>query len=80
MDEAALANRLIIIDDGSIVLDGTPQEVFSNVEKIKSLGLDVPQVTELMYTLKKQGINIGKLPLTVDDAFKMISDLRQSTL
>jgi energy-coupling factor transport system ATP-binding protein len=76
MDEAALANRLIIIDDGSIVLDGTPQEVFSNVEKIKSLGLDVPQVTELMYSLKKQGIEVDKLPLTVDDAFKMISELR----
>jgi len=79
MDEAALANRLIIIDNGSIVLDGTPQEVFSNVEKIKSLGLDVPQVTELMYSLKKQGIKVDKLPLTVDDAFEMISELRQST-
>ncbi len=80
MDEAALANRLIIIDNGSIVLDGTPQEVFSNVEKIKSLGLDVPQVTDLMYSLKKQGIQINKLPLTVDDAFKMINDLRKSNI
>lgn len=79
MDEAALANRLIIIDNGSIVLDGTPQEVFSNVEKVKSLGLDVPQVTELMYSLKKQGIQVNNLPLTVDDAFKMISDLSKST-
>jgi len=79
MDEAALANRLIIMDAGSIVLDGTPQEVFSNVEKIKSFGLDVPQVTELMYTLRKQGIKVDKLPLTVDDAFEMISDLRQTT-
>lgn len=75
MDEAALANRLIIIDAGNIVLDGTPQEVFSNVEKIKSLGLDVPQVTELMYSLKKQGIKVDKLPLTVEDAFEMISNL-----
>jgi len=79
MDEAALANRLIIIDDGRIVLDGTPQEVFSNVEIIKSLGLDVPQVTELMYSLKKQGIIVDKLPLTVDDAFEMLSKLRKST-
>ncbi|MHB8064951.1 MAG: energy-coupling factor transporter ATPase [Ruminiclostridium sp.] len=75
MDEAAFANRLIIIDQGSIVLDGTPQEVFSNVEKIKSLGLDVPQVTELMYSLKKQGIKVDKLPLTVDDAFEILSKL-----
>lgn len=75
MDEAALSNRLIIIDHGNIILDGTPQEVFSNVEKIKSVGLDVPQVTELMHILKKQGIKIDKLPLTVDDAFEIIKDL-----
>ncbi len=77
MDEAALANRLIIIDNGSIVLDGTPKEVFSNVDKVKSLGLDVPQVTELMYSLKKQGIKVDKLPLTVDEAFEIINDLCQ---
>lgn len=74
MDEAALANRLIIIDDGSIVLDGTPQVVFSNVKQIKSLGLDVPQVTELMHSLKENGYNLERLPLTVDDAFQMIKD------
>lgn len=77
MDEAALANRLIIIDNGSIVLDGTPKEVFSNVDKVKSLGLDVPQVTELMYSLKKQGIKVDRLPLTVDEAFDIINDLCQ---
>ncbi len=77
MDEAALANRLIIIDNGSIVLDGTPQEVFSNVNKVKSLGLDVPQVTELMYSLKQQGIEVDRLPLTVDEAFNMINNLCQ---
>ncbi|EMS71356.1 energy-coupling factor transporter ATPase [Ruminiclostridium cellobioparum] len=75
MDEAAMADRLIVIDHGEIVLDGTPQEVFSNVDKVKSLGLDVPQVTELMYDLKKQGINIDKLPLTVDEAFEIIKAL-----
>ena len=78
MDEAASASRLIVIDNGNIVLDGTPQEVFNNVEKIKGLGLDVPQVTELMYSLKKQGVNLEKLPLTVEDTFKMIKDLNSS--
>jgi len=75
MDEAAMANRLIIIDHGHIILDGTPQEVFSNVEMVKSLGLDVPQVTELMYILKKQGFDIESLPLTVDEAFEIIKHL-----
>ncbi len=75
MDEAAMADRLIIIDHGQIVLDGTPKEVFSNVEMVKSLGLDVPQVTELMYILKSHGFNIEKLPLTVDEAFEIIKNL-----
>lgn len=72
MDEAAQANRLIIIDAGRIVLDGTPKDVFSNVEKVKSLGLDVPQVTELLYELKKEGLPVEELPLTVEEAFKII--------
>ena len=55
MDEAAQADRTVVIDDGEIVLDGTPKEVFKNVEKLKSLGLDVPQVTELAYELRKMG-------------------------
>ena len=69
MDEAALADRTIVIDDGEIVLDGTPKEVFCNVEKIKSLGLDVPQVTELAYELGKLGIEINSDVLTVDECF-----------
>lgn len=75
MDEAAIARRLIIIDDGGIVLDGTPREVFENVEKIKSLGLDVPQVTELMHTLRQHGLKIDKLPLTVEEAYDIIKEL-----
>ena len=69
MDEAALADRTVVIDDGEIVLDGTPKDVFRNVEKIKSLGLDVPQVTELAYELKKKGIDISEDVLTVDECF-----------
>jgi energy-coupling factor transport system ATP-binding protein len=74
MDEAAIAKRLIIIDDGKIVLDGTPKEVFNNVEKVKNLGLDVPQVTELMYCLREYGIYVDKLPLTVEEAYGMLKD------
>lgn len=72
MDEAAQADRTVVIDDGEIVLDGTPKEVFKNVEKLKSLGLDVPQVTELAYELRKMGIEISDNVLTVDECFDEI--------
>ena len=72
MDEAAQADRTVVIDDGEIVLDGTPKEVFNNVEKLKSLGLDVPQVTELAYELRKMGIEISDDVLTVDECFDEI--------
>ena len=72
MDEAAQADRTVVIDDGEIVLDGTPKEVFKNVEKLKSLGLDVPQVTELAYELLKMGIEISDDVLTVDECFDEI--------
>ncbi len=62
MDEACLAKRVIVIDDGKVVLDGKPGEVFSNVDKIKGLGMDVPQITELFYELNKCGYD---LPLDV---------------
>ena len=72
MDEAAQADRTVVIDDGEIVLDGKPKEVFKNVEKLKSLGLDVPQVTELAYGLRKMGIEISDDVLTVDECFDEI--------
>ncbi len=58
MNEAIRADRVIVINDGNIFLDGTPLEVFSNVELLQSVGLDVPQVTELMFRLKSEGIDI----------------------
>ena len=58
MDEAVKADRVVVMNDGKICLDGAPREVFSNVELIKSLGLDVPQATELAYRLNKAGFDI----------------------
>lgn len=75
MDEAALSDRTIVIEDGEIVLDGAPKEVFRNVERLKSLGLDVPQVTELAYELRKMGINISDDVLTVDECFEELTKL-----
>lgn len=58
MDEAVKTDRVVVMDDGNIVLDGAPKQVFKNVEKLKALGLDVPQATELAYKLRLHGINI----------------------
>lgn len=52
MEEAAKADRVIVIDKGNILLDDVPKRIFSQVELLKSVGLDVPQATELMYELK----------------------------
>lgn len=59
MEEAIEADRIIVMDDGRIVMDGQPREIFSRVEELKSHGLDVPQVTELAWELKEAG-----MPLT----------------
>lgn len=67
MDEAVEADRILVIKKGQIVMEGTPREIFSQVEKVKALGLDVPQVTELAYELKKEGINIDNSILTVEE-------------
>ncbi len=55
MDEAAQADRVLVMDDGMVLLDDKPEVVFSHVEQMKHLGLDVPQVTELVYELRKNG-------------------------
>lgn len=72
MDEAVLSDRIIVMDHGQIVLEGSPKEVFSQVELVKNLGLDVPQVTELAYLLKKNGINISSEILTIEELVKSI--------
>jgi energy-coupling factor transport system ATP-binding protein len=72
MDEAGMADRVIVIDNGQIVLDGRPHEVFSNVERVKGLGLDVPQVTELLYALCQEGFAFPVDIVNVDDAFEAI--------
>lgn len=70
MDEAGMADRVLVIDEGKCVMLGTPRAVFSDVMRIKSLGLDVPQVTELMFELSKSGFDFPTDILTVDEAVK----------
>ncbi len=67
MDEAVEADRIIVMEKGKIVMEGSPREIFSQVEKIKKLGLDVPQVTELAYELNKEGFNVPCNILTIEE-------------
>ena len=68
-----IADRVIVIDDGKIIFDGTPKEVFSNVLEIKKIGLDVPQVTELFYELIKEGYKLPQNILDVDGAYEALA-------
>ena len=67
MDEAVVADRVIVMEDGKVALQGKPKEVFSQVEKVVELGLDVPQVTELAYKLSNEGIDLPSDVLTVEE-------------
>lgn len=58
MEEAAQCERIIVMDKGKVLMDDSPKQVFSRVEELKAVGLDVPQVTELIYELNKYGLNI----------------------
>ena len=73
MDEAAEADRAVVIANGKIVLDGAPKEVFSHVEELLAIGLDVPQVTQLAYMLRQDGINLPQDILTVDECTEAIT-------
>ncbi|MBP7222275.1 MAG: energy-coupling factor transporter ATPase [Sedimentibacter sp.] len=74
MDEAVQADRVIVMDNGNIKLDGTPKEVFRNIDEIKKYGLDVPQVTELAQELIKEGL---KLPPDIIDVKELVDLLCQ---
>ncbi len=67
MDEVIHADKVIVMDDGKIVMQGTPREVFSNVEELKKHRLDVPQVTELAWELKKAGMPLPDGILTIEE-------------
>ncbi len=75
MDEAVRANRVVVINDGQICLDGTPKEVFGSVEKLRLVGLDVPQVTELLYDLKNDGFDVDYTELDEEKCADMLARL-----
>ncbi|HOQ01342.1 MAG TPA: energy-coupling factor transporter ATPase [Acetivibrio clariflavus] len=75
MNEAVYADRVVIIDDGQIIKDGSPHEIFADVEGVKKLGLDVPQVTELLYELKREGFKVPLEVIDVEEAVEVLKDL-----
>lgn len=75
MEEAVKADRVVVMEEGKKVIDGTPVEVFSKVEKMKKIGLDVPQITELAYELQKNGVDISTEILTIDEMVDALCQL-----
>ena len=75
MEEAAIADRLIVMNDGSVALEGTPRQVFSRVNEIKALGLDVPPMAELAQTLRERGMPLPEGILTVSDMVKELKNV-----
>jgi len=76
MEEAVEADRIVVMDSGKIVMNGKPKEIFKNVSLMKKIGLDVPQVTELAYELKQNGINIASDILTIDEMVNALCQLK----
>ena len=75
MEEAVDADRVVVMDDGKVVLEGSPKQVFSQVRQMKELGLDVPQMTELSYELRGNGIEIPEDILTIDEMVEALCQL-----
>ena len=75
MNEAVYADRVVVINEGECALDGTPKEVFSQVEKLRNLGLDVPQVTYLSHLLKKDGYDVREDVLFEEEAVEELAQI-----
>jgi energy-coupling factor transport system ATP-binding protein len=76
MEEIIYAGKVFVMDQGKIAMEGTPREIFSRVEELKALRLDVPQVTLLAHELKKSGLNIPDGILTADELAEALKRVR----
>lgn len=77
MDEAVQADRVVVMNEGKIILDGKPSEVFVQIDTLKSIGLDVPEATELTHMLIKKGLTLKRDILNINDLFDSIVSLRE---
>ena len=78
MDEAVRGDRVYVIDDGHLVMQGHPKEIFAQVETLKGYGLDVPQVTETAYLLRKEGIDLPGDILTTEEMVGALCQLKSA--
>lgn len=76
MEEVIYADQVLVMDEGKVVMQGTPREIFSQVEKLKEYRLDVPQVTLLAHELKKAGVPVPDGILTVDELVEALCQLK----
>ena len=76
MEEAISADRIIVMDDGKVVMEGKPKEVFSQVDRLKEYRLDVPQMTELAFELRKEGLTLPEDILTIEEMVEALCRLR----
>ncbi len=74
MEEVIDADKIFVMDKGKVTMQGTPKEVFSKVEELKEIGLEVPQATELAYELQKSGLDIPDGVLSVDELVEVIKE------
>ena len=75
MEEVIYADKVIVMDQGRVVMEGTPREIFSQVEKLKSYRLDVPQAAMLAYELKKAGVDLPDGILTREELVEALCQL-----
>ena len=76
MEEVIHADRIYVMDEGQVAMEGTPEEIFTQVERLKELRLDVPQVTELAYGLRKRGVPLSPCILDEEQLVKEILEVR----
>lgn len=79
MEEALRGDRVIVMEKGKTVMEGTPREVFAQVETLKGIGLDVPPMTELAHRLRKHGIELNESLMTVEEMVEELCRLKQNS-
>jgi energy-coupling factor transport system ATP-binding protein len=76
MEEAVQGDRIVVMEEGKVIIDDTPRNVFKQIDLIHSIGLDVPQVTELAHELRKEGVDLPEGILNIDEMVEALCQLK----